>query len=67
MYFAYNQFDDEDIITEATDKDSQRRYEDKTVVHEGELYDSKHDHDRDEPATAALDPPCGDPRSEVFD
>jgi hypothetical protein len=62
LYYAYNQFDDEDIINEATEKAAQRRYEDKTLVHDGELFDSKQDHDHDQPSIASLDPVCGDPR-----
>ena len=67
LYFAYNQFDDEDIINEASEKEAQRRYEDRTLVHEAELYDSKQDHDRDQPSVAALDPVCGDPRNQYDD
>ncbi len=64
MYFAFNQFDDEDVINEATEKAAQQRYEDKTIVHEGELYDSKQDQDRDQPSVAVVEPTCGDPRYE---
>ncbi len=45
LFFAYNQFDDEDIIDEASERRAQQRYEDKHIVHDGELFDSNADHD----------------------
>jgi hypothetical protein len=57
LFFAYNQFDDEDIINEASErKVHSQRYEDKHIVHEAELFDSNMDQDPGPDASLG----CGD-------
>jgi hypothetical protein len=46
LYFAYNQFNDDEVIDEAKEYENQQRYNDKHIVHDGELYDGEKDQDQ---------------------
>lgn len=46
LYFAYNQFVDDEAIHEAKEVEREQAYRDKHIVHDGELYDGDKDQDK---------------------